>query len=321
MNPTHGLHVIGVDIGGTKINIGLVNEHGEVLLEQTRPTSAKDPGLMDRVIEGIRQLISEASVLGYSFSAIGVGSAGQIHPETGAVYAASDLIPGYTGTPIRDVLQQAFDCPVAVDNDVNVLALAENYYGSAKGARHVICLTVGTGIGGAILMDGQLLHGINGGAGELGHLSVDMNGRKCICGSIGCMEAYASGTSIAQLMKERLSAKAAASDLTDLDVNAKTVVARWLQGDEDASSVMDTVFAALGTGIASIIHTFNPEKIIIGGGVADIGEPFFARLQAEVSLRTMPAMRQAVQIVPSFMGNRSGMIGAAALIWHKNQMV
>ncbi|QHT59660.1 ROK family protein [Paenibacillus lycopersici] len=313
MNGNQAQHAIGVDIGGTKVNMGLVDREGRILLQRTFPTQASLPGLMDRLISGLHAFIADIRAAGYAHSGIGVGTAGQIDPATGSVYASSDLIPGYAGTRIRDLLSGEFDCPVAVDNDVNVLAVAEKHFGAAKDEANVLCLAIGTGIGGAILIDGELVHGAFGGAGEFGHLSVDMNGRACICGGRGCLEAYASGTSIARLMAERLNEQGRPGGASPPD--AREVVAGWLAGDEDAEAVMDIVFAALGAALASLVHAFNPGTIVIGGGVADIGRPFFDRLQVELERRAMPSMGRHARVCPSFLGNRSAMVGAAALLW------
>lgn len=314
MNAKQDAHAIGVDIGGTKVNMGLVDREGRILLQRTFPTQAAEPGLMDRIVSGLRAFIADIRASGYGYSGIGVGTAGQIDPATGSVYASSDLIPGYAGTRIRDLLADAFHCPVAVDNDVNVLAVAEKHFGAAKGEANVLCLAIGTGIGGAILVDGELVHGAFGGAGEFGHLSVDMNGRACICGGKGCLEAYASGTSIARLMAERLRERGL-SDGTPPPQGAEEVVAGWLAGNEDAAAVMDIVFSALGAALASLVHAFNPGTIVIGGGVADIGQPFFDRIRIELGKRAMPSMGRHARVCPSFLGNRSAMVGAAALLW------
>ncbi|MDB4868160.1 MAG: hypothetical protein JWR03_2493 [Cohnella sp.] len=309
--------VIGVDIGGTKINVGLISREGHVLIQQTMPAMAEERRVMEQAIEGIDSVMHEAKsgYAEYRIAGIGIGSAGQIDFSRGYVYYASSLIPGYTGTRIRDIVKNRYRLPVFVDNDVNVLALAEARFGAGKDAKHILCLALGTGVGGAIITDGKLLHGANGGAGEIGHMSVDFRGPRCICGNYGCLELYASGTGIARLYHEKLALSIVGENPNKGSLSAIEVAARWLQGETAATQVMEEAIAALGAAVASLIHSLNPQKVVIGGGVAEIGEPLFRRLIEVVDRRTMPSMRKAADIVPAVMGNRSGMVGAAMQVW------
>ncbi|OBZ16471.1 MULTISPECIES: ROK family protein [Bacillales] len=304
---------IGVDIGGTKINSGIVTKEGEVLLSFSLSTLAGQANTVDRVQEAVEGLLAKARLQqpGIRFKGIGVGSAGQVDWKEGSIRHASELIAGYTGTKLKRILQNRFLLPVWVDNDVNVLALTEMRLGAGQGVSNLICLALGTGVGGAIVVDGRLMHGNWGGAGELGHLSVDFKGIPCVCGARGCLEQYASGTSIARRMREKL----AASSMLDEQLDTREVIYRWQAGDPIAVDVMDETIAALGTAIASLIHTFNPELIIVGGGVAETGKPLLERLRAEVRLRSMPSLAAGVRIEAAYRGNWSGMIGAALQVW------
>ncbi|MBO9610469.1 MAG: ROK family protein, partial [Paenibacillaceae bacterium] len=222
------------------------------------------------------------------------------------VHAVADYrCSAYVGTSIKERLHRTFEVPVIVDNDVNVLAVAEKYFGAGIGTKHLLCLTLGTGIGGAMLIGGKLVHGAWGGAGEFGHISVDFRGETCHCGGVGCVELYASGTGIARRMQLK-------SGLDSPDT--RQVVERWLEGDACATEVMEEAIQALGTALMSLIHAFNPEKIVIGGGLSEIGAPLFARLQEEVTRRTMPVFRESLQIQPAYKLNKGNMIGAAMMI-------
>jgi glucokinase len=309
------LHAIGVDIGGTKINLGVINRQGEVILSSNLLTHAGQDNMLERISEEIKGLLQQLEVEkpGTIISGIGVGTAGQVDWQTGSIRFASDLLPGYTGTKIKEQLHQMLELPVFVDNDVNVLALSEKYFGSARGLKHVIILALGTGVGGAIMVEGSIVHGAWGGAGEIGHMSVNFKGSSCICGNIGCLEQYASGKGIAKLMNDRLAA--AEPEITHPIVDAKEVVARWLSHDSVASEVMDEVFAALGSAIASLVHIFNPELIVMGGGVSEVGEVFLSRVREETQKRAMPSMYAGVRIEASYQGNLSSMIGAGMLVW------
>jgi glucokinase len=314
-NNSHSLYAIGVDIGGTKINIGVINRQGEVIISTNLLTHVVQDNMLERISEEIKSLIKQLKEVktGTTVSGIGVGTAGQVDWQTGSIRFASDLLPGYTGTKIKEHLHEMLELPVFVDNDVNVLALAEKYFGSGRGLKHIISLALGTGVGGAIMVDGSIVHGTWGGAGEIGHMSVNFKGSPCICGNIGCLEQYVSGKGIAKLMNDRLAAFE--PEIVHPNVDAKEVVARWLSHDIEASEVMDEVFAALGSAIASLIHIFNPQLIVIGGGVSEVGEAFLSRVREETQKRAMPSMYAGVRIEASYQGNLSNMIGAGMLVW------
>ncbi|MEC0130454.1 MULTISPECIES: ROK family protein [Paenibacillus] len=309
----HIEYAIGVDIGGTKINAGLVSSQGGVLHTVSLSTLAGQTKTMDRIILAIQTLMDEitAQQAGIQLQGIGVGSAGQMDWEAGRVRSASELIPGYAGTALKDLLQTQFQLPVIVDNDVNVLALTEKYLGSGKEVKDFICLALGTGVGGAIVVDGHLVHGSWGGAGELGHMSVDFKGPACVCGGKGCLEQYASGTSIARRMRDKL----LLHNQSPENVDSREVLARWRAGDSLATELMVDTIAALGSAIASLIHIFNPKVIVIGGGVAEAGELLFEGIRREVKSRVMPSMLENVRIEAAYHGNLCGMIGAGLQVW------
>ncbi|GIP40170.1 glucokinase [Paenibacillus sp. J31TS4] len=307
-------YAIGVDVGGTKIHAGLVSSQGEVLRTVGLPTMAGEREVYARIVTAVETLQAELGADGgrYPLAGIGIGTAGQVNREDGSIRFASELLPGYTGTPLKRLVEERFGLPVRVDNDVNVLVYTEKTLGAGQGASQMLCLALGTGVGGALLADGKLVHGAWGGAGELGHLSVDYRGLPCVCGGVGCLEQYASGTGIAKRMRARLQAHGIESAAP---VDARDVIARWQAGDAHAAAVMDETFAALGSALASLIHTMNPEVIVIGGGVAEAGAPFFDRVREETTRRCMASFLDGVRIVPAYQGNWSGMIGAALQLW------
>lgn len=306
-------YAIGVDVGGTKMNAGVVNIEGEVLCSLSMETFAGRVGTMDRMMELIDALSESWRLKSKEvrLRGIGVGSAGQIDWRNGSVRYASSLLPGYSGTPLKQRLMERYGLPVFVDNDVNVLALTEKVLGAGKQARHMLCLTLGTGVGGAIVTDGKIVRGVWGGAGEIGHLSVDHKGISCVCGNVGCLEQYASGTGIAARMKEKLALRGEDSP----SMSAREVIVRWRNGDSTATEVMNDVFSALGSAISSLIHVFNPDTIVIGGGLTEAGEPLFEGIGEQVRARTMPSLLEGVRIVPAYQGNWGGAIGAALQAW------
>ena len=204
---------------------------------------------------------------------VGVGTAGQVQWPDGQIRFASDILPGYTGTPVKQILQERFGLPVYVDNDVNVLAITEKRLGSGICARHVLCLALGTGVGGVVMLDGRIMHGTWGGAGELGHMSVDFRGQSCVMGSRGCLEQYASGTGIAARMKKRLMDEGLDTPFID----SHEVWRRWKAGDPVATEIMLETIAALGAAVCSLIHIFNPDVIIIGGCIQKRGMNYLIR--------------------------------------------
>ncbi|KOP65249.1 hypothetical protein AMS62_08310 [Bacillus sp. FJAT-18019] len=308
------VYAIGVDVGGTKIHAGIANKQGDVLYSVNLATLAGEKKVPDRIVEAIEVLMAEAPKPegGYSIQGIGIGTAGQVDQSDGSIRFASDILPGYTGVPLKRIIEKRFGLPVYVDNDVNVLVLTEKTLGAGRGASHMLCIALGTGVGGAVFTGGKLVHGTWGGAGELGHLSVDFNGLPCVCGGVGCLEQYASGTGIAKRMKAKLRSQGSQPSSA---VDSREVLARWQSGDPVATEVMDETFAALGAAIASLIHALNPEVIVIGGGVAEAGEPFFERVREETAKRCMKSFMENVSIVQAHQGNYSGMIGAALQVF------
>jgi len=312
-------YAIGVDIGGTKINAGLIGRLGEVLFEASVPTRAAESKVMEQTKSAIDRVLQAArsEQAFHRIAGIGVGSAGQIDFSRGTVLSATDLLPDYAGTDVRGLLETAYGVQVYVDNDVNVLALAEKRLGAGRYAEHFVCVALGTGVGGAIVSEGRLLRGALGAAGEIGHMPVRFDGPICNCGGRGCLELFASGTGIARLMRDKVAqaAKGAGADADIADIDSRHVAALWQQGDAAATAVMDEAIEALSAALAGVVHMLNPQAIVIGGGVAEIGKPFFERLRETTRRRTMPSLFGGVRIEPAVVGNRSGMIGAALQVW------
>ncbi|WP_309119571.1 ROK family protein [Paenibacillus sp.] len=307
---------IGVDIGGTSLKFAAVDREGRVLRHWTRPTPATNPaeGILRELLTGIEKLLAELGEEAPELrvAGIGIGSAGQIDKRDGSVAFAVDTIPGYTGTPIKARVEERFpELPTFVDNDVNVLALAEKHYGAGRELQDFVCVALGTGIGGAIVQSGKLVHGVYGGAGELGHLSVDFNGPRCSCGNYGCIELYASGTGIERLLKERFEDAAKPA----WELNAAGLLTAWQSGDSLAGEAMDVVLGALGTALAGIVHALNPEAIVLGGGIVEKAPALLAAVEEATRLRTSPVMWKHVRLLPAIAGNRAGVIGAAAQVW------
>lgn len=296
------VYSIGVDLGGTKILTGLVHETG--VIEQTvelKTGAVEGPeAVIKRIIQSVEQV--KKMVKSSQISGIGIGAPGPLNPRTGMVLSPPNL-PGWDRIPLRQRIQEHFDLPSFLENDANAAALAEYRYGAGKGSKNMVYVTVSTGIGGGLILDGKLYQGSDGFAGELGHIVVDSHGPECSCGNRGCLEALASGTAIAQRAKE----------VFGNPYNTKEVAKMAMAGNAAAASILDEAFQYLGVGLTNIVNIFNPEKIVIGGGVAQIGEVMFKKITEIVGSKSLPAMRHVVQIVPAMLGKNAGMIGSAIL--------
>jgi glucokinase len=224
---------------------------------------------------------------------------------------------GWRNFPLRDVISDRVQIPATLDNDANCATLGEWWQGAARGSRHVVGLTIGTGIGGGIIIDGRLHHGISDVAGEIGHTTIDVNGRYCRCGNYGCLEAYASGPAIAQRAREALERDEISSlpRMVDGDLDsltAATVYEAAKLGDALARELVRDTATFLGAGIANLLNVFNPDVVVIAGGVTQAGEPLFDPLRAEVRRRAFRPAVDACRIVPGELPGTAGVVGAVA---------
>lgn len=315
---------IGIDIGGTKIAAGIVNSSGKVLIRKNIPTPQEN---RDGIFVILRQLIHSLTLSakdnGWELTGIGVGTAGQVDFQQGRVLSGTANIADWNDVPVRDELAKFTVLPVWIDNDVNVVALAEHHLGVAQGESNIVCITLGTGVGGGVISDGRLIRGAWGGASELGHISVHMDGPLCNCGFRGCLETYASGTGIANIMREKLAdsslnVKNSAFTLYKQDPKLITsqLVFQWMkEGDPIAIAVIREMITALSFGIVSFIHTFNPTMIVLGGGV--MKEGMWIRDEVGETVRTLGirSLVDPVKIEIAKLGAEAGMVGAAYQSW------
>ncbi len=309
---------IGVDLGGTNIAVGLVDENGKILLKGSTPT------LVERGPEPIIRDMGKLSLEllekgGYSVddvAAIGVGVPGVTNPETGIISFCTNL--GWHNVPLVEILSQVIDKPIYVENDATVAALAESVAGVSKGVKNSIFLTLGTGVGGGIIIDGKIYSGTHHVGSELGHMTVNVEGRPCTCGGIGCWEQYSSATALIRMGREAaeeapdcLIAKMVGGDLDKIE--AKTVIDAAREKDPVAVKVYDKYIYYLAMGIVALINAFDPEVFAIGGGVSKAGdfliEPLREKVKEYVFYKDLPYGR----IELAALGNDAGIIGAAML--------
>lgn len=289
---------------------------------RTERTHAEDGA--ERIVERIVRMIettiaatrAETGATREQFLGVGIGAPGPLDRESGIVLTTPNL--GWTNFPLRDRISAAVRLPAALDNDANCATLGEWWIGAARGTRHAIGLTIGTGIGGGLVLDGRLYHGASGIAGEVGHTSIDANGRRCKCGSYGCLEAYASGEAIATRAREAIEGETGAlmAALVDNDVSritAQTVYDAAEQGDAAARNVVRDTAHFLGTGIANLLNIFNPEVLVIAGGVTQAGDALFEPLRVEVRRRAFKPAVEACRIVPGQLPGTAGVAGAIAM--------
>jgi len=259
------------------------------------PTEGKKGGarVMENLISGLEAF--------EGYDAIGISTAGQVDREKGSIIYANDNIPGYTGTKVKDILEKRFKRPVEVENDVNCAALGEGWLGAGKGMTDYLCLTYGTGIGGAIVLGGRLYRGVGGSAGEFGHMILHPGGRECSCGKKGCYEAYASARLLVELAREK-----------DPSVsNGRELFARIAEGDEKMAAALDEWSGEAATGLASLVHIFNPQALILGGGILE-QDAAAESLEKNARELIMDSF-QNVRFLKAALGNTAGLFGAATL--------
>jgi len=287
--------IIGIDLGGTKIAAALATPSGRILTDVNIPTEAIKG--KSRVIDNIKKAVY-ALIRGQKtqISSIGIGVPGPILYEKGIVIEPPNL-PGWKRVNLKKVLEKEFKVPVHLDNDANAAALAEAYFGAGKKARHFIYITISTGIGGGIIIDRKIYRGAIGAAGEFGHMIIDSKGFTCGCGNVGCFEALASGTAI----KKR----------AGMDAIAVELAAR--QGDKKAIKVIEETAHYLAIGIANLVNIFNPEMVILGGGVSKMRELLLTPIRKEFKKYALTLPAKNVKIVRAKLGSESGVLGAVAL--------
>jgi glucokinase len=311
--------VLGIDIGGTNLVVGSVAEGGSVLHAlASEPTQAEagEADVLDRLIALATRAIDQTrrEIPGAEIMGIGVGAPGPLDTKSGIVLLTPNL--GWVNLPLRQIIHERLGLPAALDNDANCAVLGEWWMGAARGTKNAIGITIGTGIGGGIIVDGKLYHGASDCAGEIGHTTIDTEGRRCKCGNYGCLEAYASGPNIALRAVEELKA-GAVSRLADYvggdlrQVTAQTVYQAAHDGDDLALEVVNDTAKFLGVGIANLLNVFNPEVVVVCGGVTLAGDRLFDPLRREVARRAFKPAVSVCRIVPCELSGTAGVYGAA----------
>jgi len=307
--------IVGVDLGGSKIKVILSDSGGNIVKGDLRDTLAPEgpEAVIKRIIDSIRQVASGADIAG-----IGIGAAGAYEASTGVITLSPNL-PGWHNIPLRAIIQKEFSVPIYMENDATVAALGEHYFGGGVGIANLVYVSVGTGIGGGIIIDGQLYRGASGSAGEFGHMTIDINGPRCNCGNIGCWEAYASGIALAEEAVRQIESGTQTTILNFAEGDLRKVTARRVflaavEGDPLAQRVISQTAYYLGVGLANLVNIFNPQLILIGGGLSRMGSLLLDPAIKVVRERAFELPSRAVRIEIAQLGADAEALGAAGLV-------
>ena len=309
--------LIGVDLGGTNLRTALLSQDGAIMEKNKESSRASDghERVVQRLIENIKRQRDIGVSQGHAVMAVGVGAPGVIDIERGIVVKSPNF-PDWNNLPLKAELEKALGLTVFIENDANAAALGEQWRGAGKGIGSMIMLTLGTGVGGGIVLDGNIWHGADGMAGEIGHMTILPEGRMCGCGNAGCLEMYASARGVTQNYCEALAEQE--RPVSDF-ITSQQVYQAAREGNEAAARAMRDTGRYLGIGIASLINIFNPEMVVLGGGVKDAWDLFIDSTRAEVMKRAFDIPARRARIVPSELGDDAGMVGAAAVALQRTE--
>ena len=317
MNSQSNIYTLGVDLGGSKIQAALVDVAGKIVASHRRllPAGKQPDSTIAAVLDSLNICLKESAL---KASALGIGVAGQIDKTMGIVRHSPNL-PGWLNVPLKAPLEKALNLPVMVNNDAKAIVWGEWKHGAGQGFQDVVCLFLGTGIGGGVVSGGRLLEGTNNNAGELGHITVVAAGRQCHCPNEGCMEAYAGGWAIGERTRDAVKANPQGGELllklagSLENISAITVSQAYIQQDPLANRIVKDTSRYLAAGVVSIVNAFNPAILILGGSVI-LGIPdLVSMVEKRVGEHALPTPLKGLKIATAALGNQSGAIGAASM--------
>jgi glucokinase len=301
--------VLALDIGGTKLAAGVVDDQGRTHSFLVRPsrTELGSGALLEDLFALGREAVEQSGVPWTAIATVGIGCGGPLDAERGTLIAPPHL-PGWRDVPVSELAEREYERPVVLENDATAAAAGEHRWGAGVGVGNMVYLTLSTGVGGGVVIDGRLYRGSSGNGGELGHVTVDWHGRGCRgCGRRGCLEAYVSGTSIAERAQE------AGLNLP----TAEDVAAAARAGEAGAVAVWNETTEALACGVVSIVNLFEPELVVLGGGVTRSGNQLLGPVRDAVRKDAMRPTGDTVDVVLSAFGDRVGVVGAAAIVYDR----
>jgi glucokinase len=319
--PKSEKYAIGVDLGGTNIKVGIVSREGRIIKKASIPTFAEkgQEKVISQIKKGIKEILSHNKI---KIQGIGIGSPGIVSTKKGTVENPPNL-PGWEKVNLGKIIGKEFDLPVIVENDASAAAIGEMIFGAGKKLDSFVMVTLGTGVGGGIINKRKLLRGELGSAGEIGHISIDLNGPKCNCGSFGCVESYVGNNYLVKRvqneLKEHNDSKILEIINGDLNLITPIIIQKaQFEGDEFAVSVVKNMGIHLGVGLASTANVLDIGTFIIGGGVAGFGRPLFNSINETIKLRVLKPLKKRIKVLPAKLKNEAGIKGASALVFYKS---
>ncbi len=298
-------YAIGIDVGGSSLKCGVIDHEGEIMFSTlvSLNDAKTESAIVTLIIETIQTCVEQGF---HPICGIGVGFPGVI--DENVIIGGADNLPGFKQFPLGKILNELTGFPVIIDNDANLMGLGELNYGAAKYCGDAVFLTVGTGIGGAVLIDHRLYGGFKNHGAELGHIVVQHGGLKCSCGGQGCLEAYASVTSLLKFYKNQ-------SNTISSHIDGRYLIEKYHAGEPAALVAMERHFDYLASGIISFINIFSPQKVVIGGGISESGQFYIDELTKRTNALVIPITASHTEIVAANLGNKAGMLGCAALVF------
>ncbi len=312
-------HVIAADVGGTNTRMAIVTGNGDIHTFLKKSTQCKDgrEEMIKFLVSLARETIEKSKLSIDGISGMGIGFPGPLNAETGTVFNPPNLT-GWDSVPLKTIIESELKVPVAIENDANAAALGEWWKGAGSGTSSLFCITLGTGVGGGIVLDGKVWHGASSIAGEIGHTTVIRDGLQCSCGNIGCLEAYACSGGILKRVNKALLERSN-SDRPEQLTNLKQIDQMIAQGNETVIGVIKETGVILGIVIANLANFLNPEMVVLFGGVTNLGDPLIGPLKKEVDIRAFKEATDCLRIEMATLGDNSGVLGAAKSIISKLQ--
>ncbi|MBI1987023.1 MAG: ROK family protein [Nitrospinae bacterium] len=321
------VRAVGVDLGGTNIRAILVDRQGTILWRERGPTDAHlgPETVIDNIVSLVSHVLERKGVARELIEGVGVGTPGPLNPHTGVVYGAPNL-PGWEQIPLKERLEERLELSIQVENDANVAAWGEYRFGAGRGAQSLVCITLGTGLGGGIILGGEIWRGSAYMAGEIGHMIIERDGPSCNCGNRGCLEAFVSAASLRVRVREKLKDGGVASAIRPLveqgeEVAPERLYQEAVKGDRFCREILREAGERLGIGLINVIHILNPEVIVLTGGLMGAREILLETALKEVEAKAFPWAALRTRIVPGELGDDAGPLGAAALLFAKHQEV
>lgn len=311
-------YAIGIDLGGTSVKYALIDNEGVFHFQGKLPSKAdiSAEAVIGQLVTACKETMASAQQLGVTIEGIGIGTPGIVDETNRIVLGGAENIKGWENLNLADRIEAETHLPVQMGNDANLMGLGETMYGAGQGARNVVFLTVGTGIGGAVVIDGKLFNGFANRGTELGHVPLIANGEPCACGSIGCLEHYASTSALVRRFSKR--AAETGRSFSGEEINGELIVRLYKEGDKLATECLDEHCDFLGHGIAGFINIFSPQRIVIGGGLSEAGDFYIQKVSERAHRYVMADCAVNTRIMAASLGNKAGSIGAASLVFSSN---